>query len=638
MKKPHLVLAVLVAPALVSCDKPVVPHEDVKGRGIVAGPGITEVRVLSQNWSDAQARQYYTLSQGSQMMPYDWFLHLEQDDSQTLFRDNALMLKLGYIPRVPDKVGNEDGLPVGFAKNDTFVGLTCAACHTGQINFQGKSWIIDGGPTMADAQTMMRKLEASLNATLQDPAKFERFAKAVKSDGSATAKDLLRGRMKAVLAERSGYNARNFPAVNTPGFGPGRLDAFDAIFNEVAVRFAQVKDAKTQCDAPVSYPFLWDTPQHDRVQWNGSVENKDVAGVHVGALGRNIGEVLGVFADVDTTREEAPLRGYPSSAQITKLNTLEDTVHELWSPEWPPELGALKPDLVNRGEALFSQYCARCHEPMKDRKDPARTVKAIMGAVGTDESMARNAATRTSSSGIFKGRLVMVDSIFPHILGENEPVALLLSHLGQRVILGARAGNFEGLQAFGFDVLAEIGQGNDAVGVLLNEVQIDGGKLNAKVKAINPLKGPQKRTLNATAPPTELPPELTPDFALTPGAGLNFNLRFTERAAQPPKLQYKARPLNGIWATAPYLHNGSVLNLDELLKPVGERLKTFKVGSREFDPVSVGFKDEGDFHFDTAQPGNANAGHDDYRLNESDPPKIFTKDERAELVEYMKKL
>ncbi len=65
-------------------------------------------------------------------------------------------------------------------------------------------------------------------------------------------------------------------------------------------------------------------------------------------------------------------------------------------------------------------------------------------------------------------------------------------------------------------------------------------------------------------------------------------------------LSYKARSLNGIWATAPYLHNGSVPTLYDLLLPVNAREAapkarpvTFKVGAREFDPVKVGFRYEG---------------------------------------------
>ena len=88
---------------------------------------------------------------------------------------------------------------------------------------------------------------------------------------------------------------------------------------------------------------------------------------------------------------------------------------------------------------------------------------------------------------------------------------------------------------------------------------------------------------------------------------------------------YKARALNGIWATAPFLHNGSVHpRSHDLLLPAAHldakdpsdmkyRPKTFLVGSRELDPVKVGFKTEGypdGFPFDTGQPGNHNTGHE----------------------------
>jgi hypothetical protein len=53
---------------------------------------------------------------------------------------------------------------------------------------------------------------------------------------------------------------------------------------------------------------------------------------------------------------------------------------------------------------------------------------------------------------------------------------------------------------------------------------------------------------------------------------------------------YKARPLVGIWASPPYLHNGSVPTLYDLLSPI--RPATFTVGSREYDPVKVGYSTE----------------------------------------------
>jgi hypothetical protein len=100
-------------------------------------------------------------------------------------------------------------------------------------------------------------------------------------------------------------------------------------------------------------------------------------------------------------------------------------------------------------------------------------------------------------------------------------------------------------------------------------------------------------------------------------------------------LAYKARRLDGIWATAPYLHNGSVPNLYQLLLPAKDRMKKFFVGTREFDPVNVGFttdNQDNTFEFDASLPGNSNAGHDTYGTDS------LTDEQRWQLVEYLKTL
>lgn len=97
------------------------------------------------------------------------------------------------------------------------------------------------------------------------------------------------------------------------------------------------------------------------------------------------------------------------------------------------------------------------------------------------------------------------------------------------------------------------------------------------------------------------------------------------------KIGYKARPLNGVWATAPYLHNGSVPTLAELLKPAANRSPTFHVGSRVFDPIHVGFvNDTTQPKFDTTLTGNKNSGHE-YGTELSD-------EDRQALLEYLKSL
>jgi hypothetical protein len=101
--------------------------------------------------------------------------------------------------------------------------------------------------------------------------------------------------------------------------------------------------------------------------------------------------------------------------------------------------------------------------------------------------------------------------------------------------------------------------------------------------------------------------------------------------------QYLARPLNGAWATGPYLHNGSVPTLSDLLHP-DQRPAKFSIGGREFDPVKIGYRSDSAVQganvwvFDTSQPGNSNIGHNGDSFGTTLP-----EDEKAALLEYLKK-
>ena len=65
-------------------------------------------------------------------------------------------------------------------------------------------------------------------------------------------------------------------------------------------------------------------------------------------------------------------------------------------------------------------------------------------------------------------------------------------------------------------------------------------------------------------------------------------------AASDP-LVHGARPLDGVWATAPFLHNGSALSLYQLPLTAPRRDTVFFTGSRRFDPRAVGFETVGGF-------------------------------------------
>ncbi|HWP60539.1 MAG TPA: hypothetical protein VNL14_21770 [Candidatus Acidoferrales bacterium] len=99
---------------------------------------------------------------------------------------------------------------------------------------------------------------------------------------------------------------------------------------------------------------------------------------------------------------------------------------------------------------------------------------------------------------------------------------------------------------------------------------------------------------------------------------------------------YIAAFLDGIWLRAPYLHNGSVPTLRDLLKPAAERPKVFYRGYDVYDPVNVGFVAQGKeaervgTRFDVSERSNSNKGHE-YGT-------ALSQAEKDALIEYLKTL
>jgi len=97
-------------------------------------------------------------------------------------------------------------------------------------------------------------------------------------------------------------------------------------------------------------------------------------------------------------------------------------------------------------------------------------------------------------------------------------------------------------------------------------------------------------------------------------------------------------PLDGVWLRSPYLHNGSVPSIRDLLNPSDQRPKVFYRGYDVFDQQKLGFvttvPDKAKtlyFEFDTSLPGNGNFGHEGKIYGTELPDK-----EKEALVEYLK--
>src|SRR5262252_5392322 len=103
-----------------------------------ASTGNVVLNYVEQGWSTAERDAFYTTSQGSVIMPYTWFRALRRVDVDEPFAGDQLR-RYGYLANAKSR-SNPEGLPVGFViAGDTAtgdVGMTCAACHTAELQYQ----------------------------------------------------------------------------------------------------------------------------------------------------------------------------------------------------------------------------------------------------------------------------------------------------------------------------------------------------------------------------------------------------------------------------------------------------------------------------------------------------------------------
>jgi hypothetical protein len=542
-----------------------------------------EVAWLAQNWTEEQRQRFYHTAQGSELLPYAWFLALEQPLLDTKgappFKDDSYLEGFGFIPDSKSK-DNPDGLPVGFARDDRFVdpytgqktivlGLTCAACHTGELFYGGKAIRLDAGPSMIELQKFTEAIGLAITWTYYDPWRFQRFADRVLGPNHASSdQELLREALKYYLDTSFTEFKATRKLFKTPE-GYGRTDALARIGNFVFGTELNNDKNLIDGDGPVNFPPIWDASWMDWVQYNGSIQQP---------MGRNVGEALGV-------RSRINLLGYPGKQFDNTVHV--DNLHEIevllggeaygkgvWSPKWPEDiLGKIDREKAARGKKIYDEVCLHCHQPPMDSEDgrkPERwtnftnsegrqffkVVMVPLAEVGTDPNEAQNFAKRKADSG-------------PLGLGT----------------ISAR----EGL-------------------MYISQKVID--------QAYTELK-------------------------LTPQQREEWNGYRTNDLIAP--LAYKARPHNGVWATPPYLHNGSVPNLFALLGPVSERPKVFYLGSKQYDPVKLGLNSdflEGGTEFRTDLPGNSNAGHEfkDGPKENGVIGRKLSEEERMQIIEYLKTL
>jgi len=252
--------------------------------------------------------------------------------------------------------------------------------------------------------------------------------------------------------------------------------------------------------------------------------------------------------------------------------------------------------LAAHGKTVYSENCAGCHMNVSDGIDDSeltapnsigrrftKVTRMHYTEVGTDEAFAADYGLRKEKSGILGAVLASQrpDEVDPETgipFGESFPDtfnALVLLGIDTRVVVANHQ------ETLGFKIKAAQAFPNlslsDATAALI--VEYAGGNIDQQ--------------------------ELTPT-------------------------SYRAKPLDGIAFTGPFLHNGSVRTLEDLLKAPKDRPTSFLIGSTDYDTEGLGYVNGGDFLLDTSIRGNGKEGHS-YGTQ-------LSGDDKTALLEYMKTL
>jgi hypothetical protein len=555
---------------------------------VLAGPACagTEAPGLKyadqgEQWTAAARADFYVRDQGSRLIPLRWLKALQRDDATPFLADH--LARYGYLAREADPA---TVLPVGFSLASTpdgdAVGITCAACHTRQIVVNGAAWRIDGGPALADFQAFLADLDRAVGRLIRDERAFADFGTSVL--GPSASADQLTALRSAVKDWYLPYHTiveRSLPA--TP-WGVGRLDAVTMIFNrlnglDIGPGPTHIIESNIfRADAPVRYPFIWNAWRQDKTQWPGFADNgNDMLG-----LARNLGEVTGVFSTFHPRKAENRPLGIDyldsNSASFEGLAVVEQWIKRIGPPKWPWPVDRA---LAAKGEAIFGKTCAQgCHE-------------------------ARPGAKRGSPDG---------DTWATPVVNVGSDIRQWLV-LGHQVDPGVLTGaGIPGL-------VAPLQNPEQAQSVL--KLVVTGMIIQRATAAAAPMDDSKAQAARQRT-----------------DSSMNETMRGAVKtmAQMAPVGSYEARVLQGVWAAAPYLHNGSVPTLADLLKPAAERPASFAVGPNfDIDKVGLASVQEPTAQAlmttgcDDLRSGNSRCGHEYGTTN-------LSGDEKRALLEYLKTL
>ena len=650
------------------------------------------------------ARTWYITPQGSHLLDFDVFMSIPSaSDQALLFSDRANLESYGFLYSDNYEEGgtrqgelpNTGGLPVGVVKDTRgeghtplakhaqdltrdYVGLTCAACHTGDLRYNGERFLIHAGQSNLDYERFISDLNAAVSKASQDPkgtGYFARMAAIGADEKNATS------RLAAAKQRIDGLRDRGQVPVGREA-GPGRIDAIGHILNEVfGHQYGDPNDAARPHDpngrdpasikpvqVPVSVPAVWNAARLQCVQTNCMTSN---------SLTRNVGEVLGVFGDSETYQDPSGRWRVRSTAKVRNLYALEEALDWIESPKWSSKFPSPQGNRTD-GAKAFATHCQRCHaQPYLDK------FSAQWDAVGENWS-GRNAPSDLADHFVAEAYLGQTRYVWKVTRVGFERVGtddqFIKAHAAARYTVNPRATEIlDGKMRDGILATLREKVGGPASLLAARIAELEGRDItftgqaivnaefdklrNAQLSSMNPLRKADGSVMTLILLAGSTASAVDSYFLdaypdRKSAASERDKFAFFRARPQPTTLAqiavYRARPLNGIAFTAPYGHNGVWPTLETVLFPE-TRPESFWVGHSEFDPNAVGvdikkgaaicgapnrppmcFKVTTTEHrTGTDDSGNSRSGHAGPRFYRGLEP---TPEEKRAIIEYLKSI
>lgn len=597
------------------------------------------------NISLAERDLFYHLAEGSELFPLDWLNALNSATTKKPFMDK--LDRFGFLP----DPNNPDRLPVGmtaapsrdirFAK---MVGINCAACHVNQFTYQekdvftgsdGKSLPLLGAPSRFDIVAFLTDLAKSVLA-LKDP--HELFSFLLRWGGQHVP-------FAAAPAQVSGTSP-NLQIMASAYADLTAMDKSGDFDKQLAEQFKRVATEAWEGPGTDIMPkFKAETPQKAKLQVPDGKKLEDFKGFK----GLKKLEDLKGFKDLK----------FGLDSPLATLGTESQLVAGL-VPSWISETRSIVGLLKARAE--FVAKIAGSSEVKTTLAGPGRTdafgnarnlifgnsidttapvsyphlwgfaqIEWLHWDGNMDSVMERNIGQALGLGAVFSA--TYESTVLPRNVHQLEVIARKIKKPAwPEAVLGkldpekVKRGKvvFEKNCAKCHPAMPADGM-VAVLGFPLDEVKTDGERA---LKFAEPLG--KKAFADAMA---EVLGKIKQQVYKADNIDENLAQEM-EQGRLPPKYrttkQYPGRPLEAIWATAPYLHNNSVPTLADLLSPPAQRPAKFAVKGREYDPVKVGYMTDpaGAPQFDTSLVGNSNAGHD-YGT-------ALDKADKESLLEYLK--